>query len=234
VKANGYGTAHSLERTGITFLPSSSTPDKPTPDKPAPPDTTAATVADVVPVKLHRFARANFISGFAYSWLKTREYGIGSVGQKDPTTGKPLLGTNGGQIAIMAPVETRNQPHQYLYYVGLNFYLKQRDLYPHANSTNYWIPGLMFAYGVNQEFNFLIGANWETRWGLNFAGGFHFGQVTGLGNFGSTPGAVSLPSTATTVPTVQRFGVAPYLSIGFDASVFNKVWGASKGVAAPK
>jgi hypothetical protein len=98
-----------------------------TSDKPA--DTPATGLTEVVPIKFHRLARANFISGFAASWLKTREYGIGQVGQTDPAIGKPVLDGNGGQLSIRSAVETRNQPHQYLYYVGLNFYFKQRDLY---------------------------------------------------------------------------------------------------------
>ena len=61
-------------------------------------------------VKIHRFARANFISGFASSWLKTREYGIGSVGFNDPKTGMPALDANGGQLSIRSAVETHNQP----------------------------------------------------------------------------------------------------------------------------
>ena len=90
----------------------------------------------------------------------------------------------------------------------------------------------MFAYGVNQQFNFLTGLNWESKWGLNVGGGAHFGQVTGLSNFDSPPGKVAIPASVTTVSTVQRFAVAPYISIGFDSSVFKTVWGAAKGVAA--
>jgi len=186
-----------------------------------------------IPVQVHQFARANLVAGFARSWLKNREYGFGQVGRRD-AAGNPLLDSNGGQLSIRSGVETKNQPGQYVYYVGLNFYLARRDLHPQARNNNYWIPGLMFAYGVNEELNFLTGLNWETRWGVNLGGGAHFGRVTGLGNFGGIPGESAIPDTVMTVPTVQRFGLAPYLSIGFDGSVFGKVWGAVKGVKPPK
>lgn len=180
-------------------------------------------------LEVHQFARANFVAGFARSWLKTRAYGLDSIPATD-ASGKPIVDSNGTPATAQTPVETKNQPAQYVYYVGIDFYLRKRDLFPATRvKTNYWIPGIMFAYGVNEEFNFLIGPNWETKWGLNLGGGVHFGQETGLPNGFGPPGTKQLPSTTTTAPTVQRFAVAPYISIGFDGSVFQKVFGAIKG-----
>ncbi len=195
-----------------------------------------SSLAEVVPVRIHRFARANLISGFAYSFLRTKEYGIGNVGLNN-AAGQPLLDANGGQRSIRTAVETRSQPHQLHYYAGLNFYFTQRDLYPGATGkkktkeewiSSAWMPGLMLAYGISQEFNILTGVNWETPWGLNFGVGYHLGQETGLGNFGK--GQVAIADSVTVAPTVQKFAYKPFLSIGFDASVFSKVWGSVKGI----
>lgn len=197
--------------------------DKPEAPKPEPGQKQLPTT---IPVGAHRFARANFVSGFAYSWQKTREYGIARVGLKQPD-GQPLLFENGGQQFINAPVETRNQPRQYLYYVGLNFYFRERDLHPEAKRRDDWMPGFMIAYGIKEEANFLLGLNWETRLGINFGGGLHLGQVTGLPNQYGVPGEYDLKD-ATAVTTVKRFSTAPYINVGFDASVFSKVWSVIK------
>jgi hypothetical protein len=185
------------------------------------------TIHNSVGVDVHQVARANFVSGFVRSWIPAREFSLKEVPAVD-ASGAPVLDEKGKQTNAKTPVETKNQRGQYVYYVGLNFYTKPRDLFPHAlHRSDYFYPGVMIGYGVSDQLNFLVGLNWETAWGLNFGGGLHLGNETVLKKGFDAPG-FQLPDSETNAPTTTRLRQAFYFNIGFDASVLAKVLGAAK------
>ena len=153
---------------------------------------------------VHHFYRANIVAGFFVSTLKNREYGISNNGQ-----------ANANNVAVIGEAHSP-QVH---YFVGLNYYFEQRDLFPGALTTaKYFIPGFLFGYGLDATNNFLLGLNWEAKWGMNFAGGYNVGQESFL-QPGIVPGVTVIPSGSTSPPTVNRFRGGGFFSFGFDLSV---------------
>ena len=180
------------------------------------------------PVEVHQIARGNFVSGFARSRLRTREFALKQVPDLD-AAGQPKVDKDNAPVMVKMPTLARDDASQNVYYVGLNLYLWPRDLFPKAMPGGaYAVPGVMFAYGVNEEANFLVGANWELPFGLNLGAGRHFGKETQLATGFSTTEA--LPKDTSAVPTVNRFTNQWYINVGFDASIFKKIFGAAKGV----
>jgi len=178
-------------------------------------------------VAVHQRAVGNFLAGFARSALHTREYGLIDV-QATDSTGAPRVDKDGNPIMVKAPVETRDEEGQSLYYVGVNLYLWPRDQFPHAmRAAQYVVPGFMFGYGVSTDANFLLGLNWELPFGLNVGVGQHYGKVTTLAGGFTTSSQLQAPAT---LPTVDHFDKAKYFSVGFDAATFLKIFGAVKGV----
>jgi hypothetical protein len=180
------------------------------------------------PVEVHQIARGNFVSGFARSKLFTREFALRDVPKVD-ASGNPVVDKEGAAEMAKVAVQTRDQSLQYIYYVGVNLYSWPRDLFPRATPIiAHAAPGFMFAYGVNDEANFLLGLNWELPWGLNVGVGRHYGKVKTLANGFTT--TEQLPSSTSAVPTVDRFEHATYFNVGFDAAVFKAIFGAVKSV----
>jgi hypothetical protein len=160
--------------------------------------------------EVHKFYRANIVSGFFVSTLNTRQYGI----------------TNNGTTATFVSVVGPSYPPQYHYFVGLNYYVfGKRDLFPGAlKPRDYWKPGLLLGYGLDSPNNYLLGANWEFRWGINLGAGLHIGQETFLAP-GIQPGLTTLPATTISPPTVTRTRYGAYGSIGFDLATMKAALG---------
>jgi hypothetical protein len=177
---------------------------------------TQGTLLETDSFNVHQFFRANVVSGFFASTLHNRDYGVTQI-----------QGT-GSQTVTVATVGNVTQP-QLHYFVGLNYYFKQRDLFPGALKTSdYFIPGGFFGYGLDATNNFLVGPNWETKWGINVGFGAHIGSETFLKK-GIVPGTTPLGSNATSPPTVSRPKLGTYVSVGFDLSVFKSVFGQLTG-----
>lgn len=166
---------------------------------------------------VHQFFRANVVSGFFASSLHDRAYGV-----------EQIPGSGGQPTQTVATVGDVTQP-QVHYFVGLNYYFKQRDVFPGAlRTSDYFIPGAFFGYGVDDSKNFLLGPNWETKWGIDVGLGVHIGHETFLRKdiiAGTTP----LASSATSPPTVSKPKLGTYFSVGFDLSVFKNVFGQLTG-----
>jgi len=204
-------------------------PQKPEqPQKPAENETPEPKTVYAFPVEVHQIARGNFVSGFARSRLRTREFVLKQVPDLD-ANGQPKVDKDNAPVFVKMPTVARDDSSQNVYYVGLNLYLWPRDLFPKAMPGGaYAVPGVMFAYGVNDDANFLVGANWELPFGLNLGAGRHFGKETQLATgFSLTD---PLPADTSAVPTVSRFTNEWYINVGFDASIFKKIFGAAKGV----
>lgn len=179
------------------------------------------------PIEIHQISRGNFVSGFARSKLATREFGLKDQ-EKTDDKGAPVVDKEGNPVMVKVPIQTREQDSQYLYYVGINFYTAPRDLFPGADPWYKSLaPGIMFGYVVNEEANFLLGANWEIR-GVNLGVGRHYGKVKRLAS-GYALGD-QLPAATTTAPTTDHFDHSYYFNVGFDAAVFKAIFGAVKGV----
>jgi hypothetical protein len=168
---------------------------------------------------VHSFYFANVVSGFFMSTLRNREYG----GQMLTTT------TNGSSTFINVPFVGPAHRPQYHYYVGIDFYLKRRDFFP--GFRNSVTPSMLFGYGVDDPFNFLIGPNFETKIGLNFGFGFHSGREQFLAP-GLVPGpnGTHLSDPTKAPPTVNRFRGGAYGNLGFDLSIFKSIFGALAGL----
>lgn len=166
---------------------------------------------------VHQFFRANVVSGFFASSLYNRDYGVKQI---------PVTGSSTTQSVATVGAATRPQIH---YFVGLNYYLKERDLFPGSlKRSDYFTPGVFFGYGLDDQLNFLVGPNWETKWGINLGFGAHIGRETFLAS-GITPGVTPLSSTATSPPTTTKPKLGAYFSVGFDLSVFKSVFGQITG-----
>jgi hypothetical protein len=176
---------------------------------------------------VHKIYRANLVAGFFVSSLKNRPYGL----------------TNNGQASSSANityVTVMGQPYrpQIHAFVGINVYLWERDVFPgqlsrqrflwlkkdHKWVNGYWNPGIMVGYGVDAQNNYLVGLNWETKWGINFGPGLHVGQEAFL-QPGIIPGVTQLPSSATSVPTFNKTACGVYGSLGFDLGVMKSAFG---------
>jgi hypothetical protein len=189
---------------------------------------------------VHRFYRANVVSGFVYSFLDNREYGVGQVRAVDDA-GQPRA-TDGAPVYNRVPTVGESRRPQLHYLVGVNIYLKERDLWPgRLTAADYLTPGILIGYGVNEPFNFFLGPNWELRPGLNLGFGVHFGRERFLapGTVPYIPGRPAgsetrLADAVTEPPTVQRGRQGFYLSAGFDLSVFNSIWGKLVGAGSGK
>jgi hypothetical protein len=170
---------------------------------------------------VHKIYRANLVAGFFVSRLENRPYGLTNNGQATSSTGVTFVTVTGEPY--------RPQLHAF---VGVNVYLWERDVFPgqiskqgflwlrsaHGWLNGYWNPGIMVGYGVDALNNYMVGLNWETKWGLNFGPGLHVGQETFL-QPGIVPGVTQLPSTTTTVPTFNKTACALYGSVGLDLGV---------------
>jgi hypothetical protein len=183
-----------------------------TTNPPQPPELRAKDVLEV-----HKKARGNIVGGFFASNLPVNQYGLTNNGQSSTVT----------FVAVVGPSTTP----QFHAYAGVDIYLWARDTFPGGVSqqrflglkkkkwpNGYWNPALMVAYGLDAPSNFLVGANWETKWGVDFGGGLHIGQQSQLSP-GIVPGVTQFSSTTTSVPTYNTFGHAGYLSVGFDLNV---------------
>ena len=172
---------------------------------------------------VHKFYRANIVAGFFASTLRVREYGVTNNGQA--TT---------GTAAVVVPVVGGVHRPQLHYFVGLNYYLWPRDLFPGAlKKRDYATPGLFFGYGLDALNNYLIGANWELPWGINLSSGLHIGQETFLAP-GIQTGVTVLQAGTTTPPTVNRIRPGAYASIGFDLAVMKSALGQLFGGSSNK
>jgi hypothetical protein len=154
---------------------------------------------------VHKFYRANIVSGFFASTIPNRPYGVTNNGQATTSTS-----------AVLVPVVGASYRPQFHYFVGLDLYLWRRDLYPGAlKGRDYKKPGLLLGYGLDAPNNYLIGLNWELPWGINLGSGFHIGQETFLAP-GIQPGVTVLQPGTTTPPTINRTAYGAFGSIGFD------------------
>ena len=159
---------------------------------------------------VHHFYRANIVAGFFASTLKNREFGLTNNGQ-----------ANASNVAVIG----KARAPQIHYFAGLNYYFRQRDLFPGAlTMRDYLWPGFLFGYGLDAPNNYLLGLNWEAKWGMNFAGGYHIGQESFL-QTGIVPNVTVIPSGSTTPPTTNRFRGGAFVSFGFDLSVVKAAFG---------
>jgi hypothetical protein len=163
--------------------------------------------------EVHRFYRANLVGGFFASTLRSREYGVA---------------TNSSSV-LVATVGNSHMP-QLHYFAGIDYYVfGQRDLFPGAmKASDYWKPALMFGYGLDTTNNFVLGPNWETKWGLTLGGGWAIGQETFLAP-GIMANSTPLPSGTATAPTVNRTRGGGFISVGFDLSVFKSAFSQLTG-----
>ena len=167
---------------------------------------------------VHKTYRANLVAGFFVSYLKNRQYSLTNNGQATSTA----------NITYVAEVGPVTSP-QYHAFVGVNVYLWPRDVYPGALRhtkwyKGYWMPGFMTGYGVDALNNYLLGANWETSWGINLGVGRHIGQETSLQS-GVVPGVTQFPSAATSPLTTNTTEYGTYFSLGFDLGVMKTAIG---------
>jgi hypothetical protein len=154
---------------------------------------------------VHKFYRANIVSGFFASTIPSRPYGVTNNGQATSSSN-----------AVLVPVVGASYRPQFHYFVGLDLYLWRRDLYPgQLRGRDYRKPGLLLGYGLDAPNNYLIGLNWELRWGINLGSGFNIGQETFLAP-GIQPGVTVLQPGTTTPPTTNRTAYGAFASIGFD------------------
>jgi hypothetical protein len=169
--------------------------------------------------EVHKLYRANLVAGFFASTLETRNFGVSSTTGATPVTTATVGGHHPGQLH---------------YFVGIDYYaFKRRDVFPGAmTGKDYAIPGILVGYGADQTNNFLLGLNWELKWGLTLGGGAHVGQEASL-SAGTVPGVTPLGS-ATTPPMTNHTHLGAFVSVGFDLSVFKAAFGqAAGGGSAP-
>ena len=186
---------------------------------------------------VHRIYRGNLVAGFFASSLANRPYGLTNNGQATSTANLTFVSVQGRPY--------RPQLHAF---VGIDVYLWERDAFPgqlskqgflwmksaHWGFVNgYLNPGILIGIGVDAVNNYLIGANWETKWGINLGFGLHIGQEAML-QPGIEPGVTQLPSSTTSVPTFNMIRPGFYGNLGFDLSVmraaFGQVFGGSASV----
>jgi hypothetical protein len=158
---------------------------------------------------VHKMYRANLVAGFFVSSLHNRQFGLTNNGQATSSTNVTFVTVTGNPY--------RPQFHAF---AGVNVYLWRRDVFPGALSKDhgYWKPGLLFGYGLDALNNYIVGLNWETKWGINVSGGGHIGQETRL-QPGIVPGVTQLSSSATAAPTFNKTEYGYYGSVGFDLAV---------------
>ena len=176
---------------------------------------------------VHKIYRGNIVAGFLVSNLRNRPYGLTNNGQATSSTNVTFVTVMGEPY--------RPQFHAF---VGVDVYLWERDVFPgqlskqpflflkkpHGWLNGYWNPGLMVGYGVDATNNYLLGLNWETKWGINVGGGLHIGQEAFLQN-GIIPGVTQLPSSTTSAPTFNKTAYGGYGSVGFDLAVMKSALG---------
>jgi hypothetical protein len=195
-----------------------------------------------IDITIHKYYRANLTAGFMVSSLRNREYGIGQVRSTDDS-GKPVSGDDKlPKFDAVAVIGEARRPQTH-YYTGLNYYFHERDAFPNAK-VNYLTPGLLLGYGTDDAFNFMVGPNWETKWGVNFGLGWHVGRETflkpGINPFttGAAAGSYTILAAGTAdPPTISRTRVhGLYINVGFDAKIFKTIFGggSTPQVAAPK
>jgi hypothetical protein len=168
--------------------------------------TTPGTIVVSSNFDVHKMYRANLVAGFFVSSLHNRQFGLTNNGQASSSMNVTFVTVTGNPY--------RPQFHAF---AGVNVYLWQRDVFPGANH-GYWKPGLLFGYGLDALNNYIVGLNWETKWGINVGGGGHIGQETRL-QPGIVPGVTQLSSSATAAPTFNKTEYGYYGSVGFDLAV---------------
>lgn len=176
---------------------------------------------------VHKIYRGNLVAGFFVSSLHNNPFGLTNNGQASS-------GMNVTFVTVTGP-PYRPQFHAF---AGINVYFWPRDVFPGQLSKDkifprnpklgwlngYWKPGILFGYGLDALNNYLVGLNWETKWGINIGGGGHIGQEARL-QPGIIPGITQLPSAATSAPTYNKTEYGYYGSVGFDLAVMKNAIG---------
>jgi hypothetical protein len=244
-KGGGTGIAKDAQCPAATCCCCGACPEKEKKEE-APPKPPEGKVIATRAFTVHQFARANVTSGFIISALRNRQYGVEQVRALDDA-GAPRSDKDGGPIFDRAAFVGEAKRPQTHYYVGLQYYFRERDLFPGADDG--WHPGLLVGYGINDPFNFFFGVNLETPWGLNFGGGWHIGREKFLAagvvtreNANENP-LIPVPERTLYTrlaadvkepPTVDRRRLDGfYFNIGFDLRVFKSVFGQATAGAAP-
>jgi hypothetical protein len=176
---------------------------------------------------VHPFYIANAVSGFVWTSLHTRSYGVETVRALNDT-GQPLT-VNGSPVYINVPTVGGVHTGQFHYYVGVDFYFKRHDFFPGSRPTI--IPAMMFGYGVDDPFNFLLGLNLETKFGLTFGVGSYLGREQFLAS-GVVPGlnGTRLPDPTKAPPTANHFKEGGFVNVGFDFGIFKSLFGSLAGL----
>ena len=169
--------------------------------------------------EMHKFWRANVVSGFVFSSLASRQYAIQTV----------TVTQNGTPTPQNVPVLANEQIPTAHYLLGISFYLKERDSYMRSKraTAGNWFPGILGGVGLESSKNFFIGPNFEPVMGIDLSIGFHYGEQTALQP--QYPLGVALPAGAVAVPTRTVMAKGFYGMIGFDLNIFRRIFGAATG-----
>jgi len=167
--------------------------------------------------ELHQYDRASVVAGYVLSSIPDRSYG---------SQQRAAVGDSPAGLYPIVTSESRWQPQVLL---GLNYYLRPRDVHPSARHTLSSLSnfGVVAGVSLTDLNNYFAGMLWEPKLGFNIGAGAHFGQQTAVqGPYadGTTP----LPDA--TVPTFERRAVGFYLYAGLDIDIFRKVFGKASGV----
>jgi hypothetical protein len=123
--------------------------------------------------------------------------------------------------------------------LGLEVYFVKRDLFPGTLTPKMraqrLIPGLLLGGASGSSPSFMLGLNWEPVTGVDFYGGGHYAQVTGLAS-GLNTTTSSLPASGT-VPTVTPYRCCGlFIGAGIDVHIFQSIFsgGGTAGTSGGK
>jgi hypothetical protein len=160
-------------------------------------------------IEVHRRADFNIVAGFTASTLRQTSFGLHEISA-----------TNTNLVVF----RSQDDRFQLQPLVGLNMYLKKRDLFPgYLTPAMRWTPGILLGTSVSSLGNFMIGPDLEPVNGLDLYAGLHVGHTTDLAT-GVVPGVTQFDPKTSSAPTVQTLRIGLFFGIGFDLNVFKSIF----------
>ncbi len=178
-------------------------------------------LSNIITVRVHKFWRAAFVAGFAFSSLRERSYALQACAPEVPAP------TGGTQPQCV--IQSDGQRPQIHYIAGVHLYPWAKDSYEGMHPANRWAswrPGIFGGTALNKVNHYFIGPAFEPVLGMHFSGGYHFGRVNRLQQGVDPSKAAPRAALADLTRSVGDHGY--YFMVGFDYKIFDKLFGGSK------
>ncbi|MCL4820282.1 MAG: hypothetical protein KJ067_14135 [Vicinamibacteria bacterium] len=194
----------------------------------APPATEPPAAVEVASAsyEVHKRYLFNVGGGFMISGIGNREYAVRQYRRLD-ADGQPVSDDD-GPIFDKKLVESGSDARSQDFALTFTAYLPRRLDTFHASAARRPTTGLMVGFSLEKPTdNLYAGLVLQPTLGIQLTAGVHFGKRSAPQD-GIVPEVTVLPADTTAPPIRDEWSRALFFSIGFDASVFSRLFGSSE------